>query len=328
MSQKKSTVFITGGAGFIGSHLTERLIEKGYIIKIFDNLHRNSIKYTDIAKNNSVKFVQGSVLDAALLKKEMKGADIVLHLAAIAGVSNYHNFPALTLKTNLIGTYNLLEGIVENKIKRMVDLSTSEIFGSEVIGVNEESFFNIGPPQDKRWSYAASKIGGEQLTHRYAEEHKFEATIIRPFNIYGPRQTGEGAISNFCKNILAKKKIKLEGDGSGIRSWCYVDDFVDALLKIIEKPHKSIEAYNVGNPWTSVSNYALAEITIRAAKKNKVVVPNSFIEFVPMKYTDIKVRYPDISKIKKSYNWSPKIQLEEGMERTFKWFLENYEEKN
>ena len=145
------TVFITGGAGFIGSHLTERLISEGYKVNIFDNLHRNAIKYTDILNHPDVTFTQGDILDPVKLKEAMKGADIVMHLAAIAGVSNYYNFPAKTLKVNLIGTYNVLEAMVELGITRMFDMSTSETFGTDAVEVDEETYQRIGPPQDKRW---------------------------------------------------------------------------------------------------------------------------------------------------------------------------------
>ena len=325
MTKEKKTIFITGGAGFIGSHLTERLLKHDFKIKIFDNLHRNSIKYTSILNNPSITFIEGNILDNRLLEKEIQGADIVIHLAAIAGVSNYHNFPALTLKTNLIGTYNIMESMVKNNITRIIDLSTSEVFGTEAKDVNEESYFNIGPPQDKRWSYAGSKIGGEQLIFRYSEEYKWTAAIIRPFNIYGPRQTGEGAISNFCKNILNDQDLTIEGNGSSLRSWCYIDDFIDALILIIKDESKKIEAFNVGNPSVIVSNLELANLILKVSQNGKVSSSSDKLKFVPMKYTEIKVRYPNISKMQKLYNWSPKVGLEDGAKNTFKWFLENYE---
>lgn len=326
MKKQIKSIFITGGAGFIGTHLTEKLTNLGYKIKIFDNLFRNSIKYTNITSNPDVIFVQGNILDTNLLEKEMKGFDIVIHMAAIAGVSNYHNFPALTLKTNLIGTYNVLEAMLKNNVKRIVDISTSEVFGVEAKDVNEEAYLNIGPLQDKRWSYAGSKIGSEQLTYRYAEEYKWNASIIRPFNIYGPRQTGEGAISNFCKKVLKNEKIILEGNGLAIRSWCYIDDFIDALMLIIGNPLESIETFNIGNPQSIASNLELAKLVLKFAQNGKVTRESELIEFTPMKYTEIKVRYPNISKIKKLYNWSPKVSLEEGIKHTLKWFRENYEE--
>lgn len=324
---KKPIIFLTGGAGFIGSHLTERLVKHGYKVKIFDNLSRNAIKYTNILKNSAVEFVQGDILDMKKLAGSMKGTDAVLHLAAIAGVSNYYKFPAKTLKTNLIGTYNVLEAMLQNKVLRIIDMSTSEIFGTDAIEASEETYFKIGPPDDKRWSYAASKIGGEQFIYRYADEFHLNATVVRPFNIYGPRQVGEGAISNFCKKILEGGKIKIEGTGASSRSWCYIDDFVDVLMLLIEKPHRGVDNFNIGNPWQIRTNYDLAQLVIRHAEN---FLSRKFVgkfEYVPMPFTEIKVRYPNINKIKNAYNWYPKIDLEQGVSNTFKWFVENYKEK-
>jgi len=319
------TVFITGGAGFIGSHLTERLIAEGYKVNIFDNLHRNAIKYSDILNHPDVKFTQGDILDLGALTEAMKGADIVMHLAAIAGVSNYYNFPAKTLKVNLIGTYNVLEAMVNLGITKMFDMSTSETFGTDAVEVDEETYQRIGPPQDKRWCYAGSKIGGEQLIFRYAEEYKWDATVIRPFNVYGPRQIGEGAIANFSKNILEGKNLRIEGTGMAVRSWCYITDFVDCLLLILKNQHKGPEAFNLGNPWSIASTVSLGEELLRAATRIDGIELKSSIDFVPMDFTEIRVRYPSIRKLQKMYGYQPKVNLHDGIYNTLKWFKEYYE---
>lgn len=327
ISNNKS-IFVTGGAGFIGSHLVERLVMKGFKIRIFDNYARNAIKYSEILNNASVEVVEGDILDYEKLKNSMTGFKSVIHLAAIAGVSNYYNFPAKTLKTNLIGTFNVLEAMLACKINRLIDMSTSEVYGPEAIGVDESSHFRIGPPSDKRWSYASSKIGGEQLIYRYSEEYNLNATVVRPFNIYGPRQIGEGAISNFCKAIISKKKIRIEGDGAAARSWCYIDDFLDALCLLIEKPHLNTEAFNIGNSWSVSSTFTLAELALSQAKKlgliDSSVEINELIDFVPMNFTEIKVRYPNTNKMERVYNWHAKINLEVGIFKTLKWFGENF----
>lgn len=325
-SKGNGTIFITGGAGFIGSHLTERLIAEGYTVNIFDNLHRNAIKYSDILNHPKVKFTQGDILDLDSLTKAMEGADVVMHLAAIAGVSNYYNFPAKTLKVNLIGTYNVLEAMVKLNIKKMFDMSTSETFGTDAVEVNEETYQRIGPPQDKRWCYAGSKIGGEQLIFRYSEEYGWDSTIIRPFNVYGPRQIGEGAIANFSKNILRGKNLRIEGSGMAVRSWCYITDFIEALILILKNQHKGPECFNLGNPFAIATTVSLGEELLRAATRIDGIDLKSEIDFVPMDFTEIRVRYPSVNKLRTMYGWEPKVNLYEGIYNTLKWFKETYEE--
>lgn len=319
------TIFITGGAGFIGSHLTERLVAEGYKVNIFDNLHRNAIRYSDILDHPNVSFTKGDILDLPSLTKAMEGADVVMHLAAIAGVSNYYNFPAKTLKVNLIGTYNVLEAMVQLGIKKMFDMSTSETFGPEAIEVDESTYQRIGPPQDKRWCYAGSKIGGEQLIFRYSEEYGWDSTIIRPFNVYGPRQIGEGAIANFSKSILEGKNLLIEGSGMAVRSWCYITDFIDALVLILKNQHKGPECFNLGNPWAIASTLSLGEELLRAGERIDGIDVKSVINFVPMDFTEIRVRYPKVDKLRDMYGWQPKVNLYDGIYNTLKWFKENYE---
>lgn len=318
-------IFITGGAGFIGSHLTERLVAEGHQVAIFDNLHRNAIRYSDILNHSQVTFTQGDILDLASLTKAMEGADVVMHLAAIAGVSNYYNFPAKTLKVNLIGTYNVLEAMVSLGIRRMFDMSTSETFGTDAVEVDENTYQRIGPPQDKRWCYAGSKIGGEQLIFRYAEEYDWKATVIRPFNVYGPRQIGEGAIANFSRCILDGENLRIEGSGMAVRSWCYITDFIDALVTILNNQHNGPECFNLGNPFAIASTVSLAEELLRAAQRIEGVEPKSTIDFVPMDFTEIRVRYPNVSKLRTMYGWQPKVNLYDGIYNTLKWFKEVYE---
>jgi nucleoside-diphosphate-sugar epimerase len=210
-------------------------------------------------------------------------------------------------------------------IKRMFDMSTSETFGVEAVEVDENSYHSIGPAQDKRWCYAGSKIGGEQLIFRYAEEYGWDATVIRPFNIYGPRQIGEGAIANFCKNILDGKNLRIEGSGMALRSWCYISDFVEALILILKNQHKGPEAFNVGNPWAIASTVSLGEEVIRAGKNIDSLELKSAIDFVKMDFTEIKVRYPKVDKLMDMYGWQPKVNLFDGVYNTLKWFTEQYE---
>lgn len=318
-------LFITGGAGFIGSHLVERLVNHGFQLTVYDNLRRNSIKYTNLLQHPDVQFIKGDILDMALLKDSMANHGTVIHAAAIAGVSNYSKCSALTLKTNLIGTYHVLESMLAHGIKRILDFSTTEVFGPSAQNFNEESLMQVGPPHDKRWCYAASKLAGEQLSTRYGEEHGLQAIIIRPCNIYGPRQVGEGAISNFCRNLTQNRKVVIEGDGTAIRTWCYIDDFLDIFIRIMNEDSIDIEAFNIGNPWTITSTYALAQAVLRQAKGVLSKEQEAdYIERKPMEWSEIKVRCLSIQKLQSRFNWMPKVGLEEGVSQTYLWFKDHY----
>ncbi|MDD3876091.1 MAG: NAD(P)-dependent oxidoreductase [Bacteroidales bacterium] len=317
-------IFITGGCGFIGSHLIKRLITKGYSVKIFDNLHRNAIQYTDLLNNTKVEFVKGDIMDAQHVTDAMQGCDLVIHMAAIAGVSDYYLNPSRTLQVNLIGTFYVLEAVKKNKINRLIDMSSSEVLGTEVIGSDEESYLRIGPPRDKRWSYSVGKLAGEQLIYRYSEELGWKSTIIRLFNIYGPHQVGESAVSNFCSRALKGEDLVIDGVGSSLRSWCYISDFVDAVMCFVEKPNDEVEIFNVGDPWTTISNLHLAKMIITLARDDASVKKKPTITFRPMPFTDIKARYPDVGKMMQTYNWKPEITIEDGVRETYKWFRETF----
>lgn len=316
-------VFITGGCGFIGSHLTEHLAKRDYKIVLYDNLHRNAIQYTDMLNHPSVEFINGDITDTTSLEKAMKGADLVIHMAAIAGVTDYYLNPSLTLKVNLIGTYNVLEALRKNNINRLIDMSSSEVLGTEVIGSDEDAILKIGPPKDRRWAYSVGKLAGEQMIYRYSEDYSWNATIIRLFNIYGPRQVGESAISNFYIKALKGSNITVDGDGSSLRSWCFISDFIEALSKIIDKPHPGTEIFNIGDPWTTISNLNLAKMVLHIVRNDISLKGNPQIIFREMPFTDIKARYPNVSKISKAYKWQPKVTIEEGLKETYEWFKKN-----
>ena len=192
---------MTGGAGFIGTALSRRLVDENEIV-VLDNLHRDSLTGTDLAEHENLRFVQGDVLDLPLLRELTSRATHVVHLAAIAGVDTVLKSPVRTMRVNLIGTSNVLEAAHEaGTIERLIDFSTSEVFGPDAMWVTEESPHGIGPVSDRRWVYATSKLATEHFTLRFGETHGFVCSCVRPFNIYGPRQVGEGAISNFCRAV-------------------------------------------------------------------------------------------------------------------------------
>ena len=313
---KNKKIFITGGAGFIGSALTSRLIEKNEIV-IYDTLQRNAIKETNLLNHPNLTLVQGNVLDSEKLKEVVKGSDIIIHLAAVAGIDTVIKSPTTTTKVNMIGAYNVLEAATKlDNLERFIYFSTSEVFGSYAYKLNEKDNTTIGEVGEARWTYAISKLAGEHLAYSYSSEFGIPIVIIRPFNIYGPGQVGEGAIHIFITRAIKNEDIQIHGDGDQIRSWCYIDDIVDGTLLCIEKKEALQNIFNIGNPRGTITILSLAQLVVRICESKSKIV------FVPKPYVDVELRIPNIEKAKKLLGYEPKIDLEEGIKRTDDWYRE------
>ncbi len=242
LSGKK--ILLTGGAGFIGTSLARRLVADNELV-VLDNLHRDSLTGTDLAEHPNLRFVQGDVLDLDTLRTLTEGTTHVIHMAAIAGVDKVLESRVRTMRVNLIGTYNVLEAAHEaGTVERLVDFSTSEVFGTHAYKVEETHVTSQGSVGEARWTYAVSKLAGEYLAHSYFDEYGLPATSVRPFNVYGPGQVGSGAIHHFTVRALAGEELVIHGDGSQIRAWCFVDDVVEALLLVLEREEAVGEVFN------------------------------------------------------------------------------------
>ncbi|HUU28068.1 MAG TPA: SDR family NAD(P)-dependent oxidoreductase, partial [archaeon] len=237
MSITNKKIFITGGAGFIGSTLARELGSRNKII-LFDNLLRNTIQHTDLLYNQNISLVQGDVLDYQPVKEAMMGADIVVHAAAVAGIDTVLKNPVRTMEVNMTGTANVLRAAHENKvIGRILTFSSSEVFGSLAFRSKEGDQTVTGSAGEGRWVYAVSKLAGEHLSLAYHRQYGLETVTVRPFNVYGPGQTGEGALQIFIRRALKDEEIDIYGDGTQIRAWCYVDDMVRGLMLALENPN-------------------------------------------------------------------------------------------
>lgn len=311
--KKNQKILITGGAGFIASHLIDRLVNDNKLI-VFDNLHRNALQYYPKKDHPNIKFIQGDVLNYDLLEECMKDVDVCIHAAAIAGIYSVGASTKKTMQVNLIGSYNALESSLKNNVKKFIDFSTSEVYGPFVYRGKETGSTTLGPIHEKRWIYAVSKLASEFMTHSYGSESGLQVSSIRPFNVYGPRQIGEGAIQQFIQRALRNENIIMYNDGTQIRSWCYVTDFVDGLYRIIESDSVNGEVFNIGNPQASVTNLNLAKIII------KLTNSKSQIEFQPHPGPEVEMRIPDIEKAKSILEYNPQIDLETGLEYTIQWF--------
>ncbi len=315
LSGKK--ILITGGAGFIGTTLAGRLVERNEIVAL-DNLHRDALGGTGLGEHPNFTFVHGDVLDAEAVVSAARGATHVVHAAAIAGVDTVLESPVRTMRVNLIGTYNVLEAAVGtmDTIERLVEFSTSEVFGTYAFRVAETSATTQGSVGEARWTYAVSKLAGEHMAHAYHQELGLPTVSLRPFNVFGPGQIGGGAIRAFIEAALAGRDLVIHGDGSQIRAWCYVDDMVEGLLLALEHPNAVGESFNIGNARSAVTIFDLARrIKTLTGCAGELV-------FRPLHYLDVELRVPNVDKARTLLGFEAKVELDEGLERTIAWYGE------
>jgi len=317
MALSGKRIFVTGGAGFIGTTLARRLVDANEIVAL-DNLHRDALTGTDIAEHPNFSFHQGDVLDVGVVKELARDATHIVHCAGIAGVDTVLESPVRTMRVNLIGTYNALEAAhaAQSSLERFVDFSTSEVFGTRAYRVEETHVTSGGSVGEARWTYAVSKLAGEYMAHSYFDEFGLPTTTVRPFNIYGPGQVGVGAIHAFSVRALAGEELVIHGDGSQIRAWCYIDDMVDALLLVLERDEAVGETFNVGNARSTVTILDLAERIKRLTGSKTEVV------FRPLHYTDVEIRIPNVDKARRLLGFDAKVDLEDGLARTIAWYRE------
>jgi UDP-glucose 4-epimerase len=312
MSQRK-TYFITGGAGFIANTIIGRLVERHAIV-VYDNFHRDTLSSSPYAGHASITVVRGDVLDLPHLSASMKGADAVIHAAGIAGIDTVIKNPVRTMQVNMLGTANALEAARANGIAdRFVDFSTSEVFGTMAYRSTEETPTIAGSAGEARWTYAVSKLAGEHLAKAYHQQHGLPVVTVRPFNVYGPGQTGEGAINAFIKNALRGEDLRIHGDGNQIRAWCFVDDFVDCIMRCLDNPRAVGESFNIGNARAVITILGLAQAVCR------VLGSKSNIVFTPALSADIAIRIPSVDKARELLGFSARVDLDEGIRRTAEW---------
>ncbi len=311
------SILVTGGAGFIGSTLIARLLEHNRV-RVFDTLDRDALTRSGLADHENLELVRGDVRDAEAVARAVVGVDRVAHLASIAGVGTVLSHPVKTMQIAITGTMNVLEAArTAGDVKRVVTFSTSEVFGRHAFNVSEADDTPIGPFDEARWTYAVSKIASEHLAHGYGREHGMPVVTLRPFNVYGPGQIGEGAIHNFIRRALAGDPITVYNDGRQIRSWCYITDMVDATLAALELDDAVGNAFNVGNPAATITVLRLAELVQRLAGSTTPIA------FERRDYPDVETRVPNIDRARRLLGFEPQVSLEDGIERTLAWYRES-----
>ncbi len=313
---------ITGGAGFVGSHLADRLLAEGHEVFVLDNLSTGSMdNIVHLKDHQKFHYTIDDVTNEGLLAELIDQADVVFHLAAAVGVKLIVEEPVHTIETNVHGTEVVLKHA--NKKKKLVVIaSTSDVYGKSLdVPFREDADLVMGPTLKHRWAYACSKAIDEFLALAYWKERKLPVIVVRLFNTVGPRQTGQYGmvIPSFVRQALAGRPITVFGDGTQSRSFTYVGDVVDALLKLVQEPRAIGEVFNIGNPG-EISMKELAE------KIKKMVGSTSPISLVPYDqayeegFEDMPRRVPDISKIQALVGFKPTVQLDEILERVIDHF--------
>jgi UDP-glucose 4-epimerase len=315
-------VLITGGAGFVGSHLAEALLDRGDEVFIIDNLSTGSIDNVVHLKHNpKFHYTIDSVANEPVLAELIDRADIVVHLAAAVGVKLIVEQPVHTIETNVHGTEVVLKHA--NKKKKLVLIaSTSEVYGKSAdVPFREDADLVLGPTVKHRWAYACSKMIDEFLALAYWKERKLPVIVVRLFNTVGPRQTGQYGmvIPNFVRQALAGHPITVFGDGTQSRSFTYVGDVVTAMVALIDEPRAIGQVFNIGNGH---------EITIRelAEKVKKMTGSSSEIVTVPYDrayeagFEDMPRRVPDITRIQTLVGYRPTVDLDETLTRVIEHF--------
>jgi len=318
MALKNKRICITGGAGFIGSHLVSHLVEDNEIV-VYDNLHRNALQFAHLEGHQHLRFIKGDVLDETGTRKAVDGCKIVIHCAAIAGVYTVDRSAVRTMEVNMLGTNVVVKAALDVGVERFVEFSTSEVYGPIVHRGKEDDVTQIGPIGESRWVYAASKLASEHLSYAHYREDNLPLAIVRPFNVYGPRQVGDGAIRGITLQALRDLPITLFNDGTQIRSWCFVDDFVDGVLRCAENPAAIGQAFNLGNPQGTATNFELANLIIRLTNSKSEII------FKPHPGPEVDLRVPSIDKAMTLLGFKPTVSLEAGVSQAIAWYRDNYD---
>jgi len=307
--------FVTGGAGFIGSHLAERLLNDGYYVVVVDNLSTGSLKNIETLKDDErFDFIEGDVQNVNLVEDVISSCDIIFHLAASVGVRLIADNPVQTIETNIRGTEVVLKAC--NKFKKKVLLaSTSEIYGkSESVPFSEDDDIVFGSTQLPRWSYACSKAIDEFLGLAFYKQYGLNVVIARFFNTIGPRQTGQYGmvVPRFVESALKNESVLIYGTGQQSRCFCYVDDVIDAIITLINCDDAAGEVYNVGST-EEVTIEELADKIIELTKSKSEKKFIAYKEAYGMPMDDMMRRVPSTNRIKQAVGWEPKTNLTKSL---------------
>ncbi|MDP8223844.1 MAG: NAD-dependent epimerase/dehydratase family protein [Candidatus Lernaella stagnicola] len=309
-------LLITGGAGFLGTNLAAAAVASCEVV-LLDNLARNSLPNVPAAQRERYRLIEGDVTNPQDLAEAARDAHFVVHLAAIAGVHNYYERPFDVLRVNAGGTLALLQALTPQPPQRLVFVSTSEVYGRHAADAKEDDLLQVDHYAEMRWTYAVSKIAAEKACLAWGKQFGTEVVCLRPFNIYGPGQTGAGAVRDMILAGLAGRDLILHGDGSQVRAWCYVDDFTSAVMAALHAPDIEGEVFNIGNPDAAVTVAELAKQIVAATGNRSRIRREAHFG------TDIPYRTPNVDKARARLGVAPATPLSEGLQQTVAWYRDH-----
>jgi UDP-glucose 4-epimerase len=319
-----ATYLLTGGAGFVGSHLSEALLQRGHRVLVLDSLRTGSVRNVKHLRDNPrFEFVTQGVENERVLAELVDEADVVYHLAATVGVFNIIDSPVSTIVNNVGGTEAVLKAAAKKR-KKVVVFSTSEVYGkSNSLPFREDGDLVFGPTFRSRWSYAATKVVDEFLAMAYWREYKVPAVVVRLFNTIGPRQVGHyGMVApRFLTQAIKGENLTVYGSGQQSRCFTYVGDVVEWLVRLAHADRAVGEVFNLGNP----DEVTITELARRVLAVTKAAVG---IDYIPYEkayeqgFEDMQRRVPDISKVVALTDYRPRIALDEALQRTYDWLLQ------
>jgi dTDP-glucose 4,6-dehydratase/UDP-glucose 4-epimerase len=310
-------IVVTGGRGFLGTRICAALVERGHGVLAVDSGFRGRGE-----PPTEVEAVEGDVRDAIAMRAVCRGAEVVVHLAAVQGTRNFYEIPDVVLDINLRGTLNVAEACAGEGVRRLFFSSSSECYGvPDRFPTPEDAPLVVPDPRNPRWSYGGSKIAGELVVVNWAQRHGFEYVIARYHNVYGPGMGWDHVIPQFIRRLETGGEFTVQGDGEQRRSFCYVDDAVDATVEAIERPRAAGEIFNIGNP---AGEYSINDL-VRALEQvsGRTIEPRH----VPFEGEGTRRRLPDVSRAERLLEFRPRVPFEEGLARTYEWYATQLREE-